>query len=75
MITGSGQPRNEGSSMFVMLASGAYSILEGGGGRTGKKEGLLLLLLLCCSVKIQTESEYHRLNSFNSLQESSSSNI
>lgn len=67
MITGSGKPRNEGSPMFVMLASGGYYILEGGGGRTGEKEGVFC----CCfsaAVKILTEPEYHRLISFNFLQ-------
>lgn len=66
---GSCPPRNEESSVLLMLIPmGGYSITEGGEGRAGDKEGFFF----CWPVKVQTEPEHHELNSFNSLQQSSS---
>lgn len=47
---------------------GGYSITEGGEGRAGDKEGFFFRW----PGKVQTEPEHHELNSFNSLQQSSS---
>ena len=55
------------SSVFVRLASGAYSIRRWRR-KNREKEGVLF----CYLVKVQTEPEHHTLNLFNSLQESTS---